>query len=123
MSRESTYEHAKTLGFADIKGITIEHFFTSSYAVAIQWHRVYGTKKAFVIGLDGIITELEKFGIEVVRVPEEMLSKSKINDDDFTKMQPDKTIDTVISGYFPFWTYHLLCYTSLLIRGNKSLSP
>ena len=96
-------------------------FFPACYAAAIYCRDVLKSKKAFVLGLEGIKTELEEVGIETVSITEEMISKSRINDDDFVNMTPDKSIDTVVSGYYPYWTYHLLWYASLLIRGKNKI--
>ena len=71
-----------------------------------------------MIAGDGQNDELKNLGIETVTVPQEMLDNSRIDEKDFSVMTVDPTIDTVVSGYYESWTYHVLCYISLLVRGD-----
>ena len=117
-SRKVIFEHAKNLGIADVEGISIEQFYPTGYLSALYCKETLKSKKVFVIGLEGIETELTNMGIETVTIPKHMIENSRVSDEDFEKMQVDPSIDTVVSGYYPYWTYNVLCYSSLLIRGK-----
>lgn len=110
-SREFVFKHAQDLGFngdGSSNIISIEQFYPTSYLTAVYCKKTLNSKKVFVIGLDGLSEEIQKQGIEAVPVPEEMLAKSRIGDKEFHDMRVDDTIDTVVCGYYPKITYHLL---------------
>ena len=62
----------------------------------------------FIIGADGLNDEFVNQGIETVRVPKELIENSRVDSEKFESMTVDPTIDTVVSGYYPYWTYNLL---------------
>ena len=68
--------------------------------------------------MEGISHELKNLGIEVVDIPQEMFENSRLTEEKFSEMQVDSSIDAVVSGYMPKWTFRALCYASLLIRGK-----
>ena len=119
-SRKVVLEHATNLGFdGDNEGILkIEQFYPSSYATALYCKTHIGSKKVLNVGLDGLREELENQNIEVVAPHKELTENSRINESEFAAMTVDPTIDTVVSGIFPNWTYRLQCYISKLVRGD-----
>jgi hypothetical protein len=58
--------------------------------------------------MEGIQKELENAGIETVGISQEMIENSRCTEDEFAEMEVDPTIDAVVSGYYPNWTFKLL---------------
>jgi 4-nitrophenyl phosphatase len=119
-TREDLFKHAQELEMVT-EGITVENFYPVSYATAFYCKNHLNSKKAFVVGMKGLIQEMKNFDIEVVEVPEDLFTNSRLTEDEFAKMEFDSTIDTVVLGGKKRWSFRQLCYISLLIRNGADL--
>lgn len=111
------YEHFVKLGFEVGKGIEKENFYSATSAAVSYAKNTLGSKKIFVFGLKGVTEEVKRQGLEAVEPDDDYYTNSRCNEVEFEEMKADPTIDTLICGYTNTWTYKMLCYASILLRG------
>ena len=116
--QEAVFKHFQKLGFETGNGIEQKNFYSATSAAVTISKNVLGSKKIFVFGERGVAEEIRKQGLEAVEPPQDYYENSRVSSEDFEEMTVDPSIDTVICGLTPTWTYKMLCYASILLRSK-----
>ncbi|CAN0890885.1 Phosphoglycolate phosphatase 2 [Linum grandiflorum] len=101
-------------------GISVseDEIFSSSFAAAmyLKVNEFPPEKKVYVIGMEGIVQELQQAGFTALGGPEdaEKTAEWKSN----TLFEHDKTVGAVVVGLDPYVNYHKLQYGTLCVREN-----
>ncbi|GAB2224750.1 hypothetical protein Droror1_Dr00005520 [Drosera rotundifolia] len=113
-SRRKNAEKFHSLGIS----VSEDEIFSSSFAAAMYLKSIDFPKdqKVYVIGMDGILEELELAGFTGLGGTED--SKKTVDLTANSLFEHDKSVGAVVVGIDPFINYYKLQYATLCIRQN-----
>lgn len=112
-SRKQYAEKFRKLG---LEWVAEENIFASSFAAAAYLKAKGFDKKAYVIGEDGILGELEAAGIRHLGGPADAARKVDLASGGNTSVQVDPDVGAVIVGFDRHFNYYKLQYATKCLR-------